>query len=70
MAYADQEQYPHIRAMTLCLACGGGKTVGLLVCWPCHNELKMVHDVGYGLTMERVLLRANDTAEANVKDRT
>lgn len=51
----NQEQYPHVRAMKTCLACGRVKDVGLLVCWPCNNHLKIVHDVGYGPDVDRVL---------------
>lgn len=62
MGTANSEQYPAVRAMTICLACGGGKHVGLLVCWSCHNELKMNHDFGYG-PMDRVIQKAQSQAD-------
>lgn len=58
----DITQYPHVRAMRICLACGAGKDVGLLLCWGCHNNLKMHHDHGYGDAVERVLRTANERA--------
>lgn len=48
-------QYPKVRALTVCLACGGGKSAGLLVCWPCHNDLSVAHEHGYGMIMDRVI---------------
>jgi hypothetical protein len=63
MAYANPQQYPHIRALKVCLACGGRKHEGLLVCWPCHNALSMQHDAGYGPTMDRVIAHAEALCE-------
>lgn len=54
-AYFDDQQYPHVRAMKTCLACGRAKIVGELVCWPCNNHLKIVHDGGYGPDVDRVI---------------
>jgi hypothetical protein len=55
--------------MKTCLACGGKKDVGLLVCWHCHNNLKMHFDSGYGHTMERVLLTANEQIAKRERER-
>lgn len=63
MGIANSEQYPVVRAMKICLACGGGKDVGLLVCWECHNQLKMIYDDGYGPTMDRVIQKAQNEAD-------
>lgn len=55
------QQYPAVRKMRICLSCGGPKHVGLLVCWQCHNDLKMKYDLGYGSFVEHVLRRAEQT---------
>lgn len=57
--FSQDQQYPPIRALKTCLCCGGKKDIGCLVCWDCHNALKMTHEGGYGPTMERVLSVAN-----------
>lgn len=54
--------------MRICLACGGPKHVGLLVCWQCHNELQMKHDEGYGPVVEHAIHRAQRHVEARGKD--
>lgn len=69
MSTNSSGQYPHVRAMRTCLACGGPKHVGLIVCWQCHNALKMRYDHGYGPTMERILQVAEVKREQVVKSR-
>lgn len=65
MAIANANQYPHVRALPICLACGGKKDRGLLVCWPCNNEFKILNDVGYGPQMDRIIAKADRTIEAH-----
>lgn len=54
----EGDQFPHVRALPLCLACGGGKSRDALVCTECHNKLQMLYDRGYGATTDRVIERA------------
>lgn len=68
MGQANANQYPAVRAMRICLGCGGAKHVGLLVCWHCHNELQMQHDNGYGPTMDRVIEKAQAEASNHSLD--
>ncbi len=56
------QQYPHVRALKVCLSCGGEKSTGLLVCWECHNMLSMLYNSGYGPVMEGRLQYADDMA--------
>lgn len=42
------DQMPRVRTLLHCPKCTRDKSPGLLLCWPCHNELKMHHDAGYG----------------------
>lgn len=69
MAQANKQQFPHVRALTICLACGGPKDAGLLVCWPCHNELKLIHDHGYGPDVDLLIETADAKAEALMSGR-
>lgn len=38
---------PRVRASRICIACGSEKSIGLLLCWPCHAAQKRAHDGGY-----------------------
>lgn len=38
--------HPHVRRMNSCLRCGGHKMLTALVCWTCHNELKLIYGGG------------------------
>ena len=41
-------QYPFVRADSLCVWCGEKKDKGLLLCWPCHHTQKDRNDGDYG----------------------
>jgi hypothetical protein len=45
----------HVRADSTCPVCHGRKDHGLLVCWPCHRELKRQHHGGYGDKAEQAI---------------
>jgi hypothetical protein len=40
-------QHSKARLSPTCIACGGLKNAGLLVCWPCNREQKYANDGGY-----------------------
>lgn len=63
MGLSNAQQYPHVSAMRFCMACGNGKTVGALVCWPCHNNLIMIHEEGYGPDVDRLIRFAEVSSE-------
>jgi hypothetical protein len=67
MTMINENQFPHVRALHTCLCCGGAKHVGLLLCWECHNELKMKYDYGYGPIVEKALA---DIEATNIRDQT
>ena len=46
--------YPHLREQLLCVACGGFKDRGLLLCWPCHRGYKRD---GYPLDVQALMDR-------------
>lgn len=47
--------YSAVRSSALCPNCLGGKSVGDILCLPCHRRLKNLHNGGYGERMEEVL---------------
>jgi len=51
------EQYPHVRTLTWCCACGHDKPVGNLLCWECHHGFKALYDGGYGPFVEAQLAK-------------
>lgn len=60
MALANANQFKHVRAMHICLGCGGPKSVGLLVCWKCNNTLKARFDGTYGREMDHAIEIADE----------
>lgn len=62
-----QSQYPHVRAMLECPRCWKPKGAGLLLCWPCHHNLKKRHNGGYGRRVEAQLAELESAAEASGK---
>ena len=40
--------HPRIRNLQVCPKCAQHKERGLVVCWPCHRDLKRVYGGGYG----------------------
>ena len=56
-------QYPRIRAMLNCVNCGNAKDQGLILCWPCHHNLKQRHNGGYGKRVEGFLERREESLE-------
>ena len=42
-----EPQHSKVREEQTCIVCGGEKSKGLLICWPCHRRQKADHDGGY-----------------------
>ena len=53
--------YPHLRRLAFCPWCGRRKDDGLVICWPCHRELKDQHRGTWGKEAERYLDRFERT---------
>jgi len=45
-------QHPRVRALPVCIECGGLKDAGLLLCWPCHREQKRANAGSYDNKLE------------------
>jgi hypothetical protein len=50
-------QYPNIRNSVTCPNCQESKSIGLVLCWPCHHKQKHRNDGCYSKRVESKLER-------------
>lgn len=56
-------QFSRIRALKVCLNCGNAKDQGLILCWPCHHNLK-AYDGCYSKKTDQFLERREESLKA------
>lgn len=52
-------QYDEVRADIICPNCLQDKSVGLLLCWPCHHSQKQFNDGDYSAKCKAKIAKRN-----------